>query len=193
MPRPTQLRRRSTHACRKDTMYSLRRAWAIRAARLRNHIIVAWAVILKWHGRGRRFEPVQVHHNSSNTYRPPTSQTRSHRSPTGVQTQIDAWAAWASRGFRCCPRRGLQIQGVRRIGHRGHRFSRLLFAGDDNKRFPYKDDAHCAQARAGPSGSRFDIGLRRPVKSVPTSVGALHPSPGKQGGPSVGYKGISRQ
>ena len=45
------------------------------------------------HGRGRRFEPVQVHHNVSNDYLPSASQTFSHRSPTGVQTSFDAWAA----------------------------------------------------------------------------------------------------
>ena len=46
-----------------------------------------------WHGRGRRFEPVQVHQNFSNTYRPPHPPERNRRSPTGVQTPFDAWAA----------------------------------------------------------------------------------------------------
>jgi hypothetical protein len=32
-------------------------------------------------------------------------------------------------------------------GQCGHRFSRLLFAGDDNNYFPYKDVAQSAHAR----------------------------------------------
>ena len=64
---------------------------------------------------------------------------------TGVQLEskphLMHGQPWAPRGFRCCPRIGLHHQCDRRNGHRGHRFSRLLSAGDDNKYFPYKDVA----------------------------------------------------
>src|ERR1039457_1392554 len=52
-------------------------------------------IFLKWHGRGREFESHQVHQNISNTYRFLPSQTRSHRSPTGVQTQTVNGQSWA--------------------------------------------------------------------------------------------------
>jgi hypothetical protein len=43
-----------------------------------------------------------------------------------------------------CAGLGHRIQAVKRIGQCGHPFSRLLFAGDDNHLFLYKDDAHRA-------------------------------------------------
>ncbi len=59
---------------------------------------LAWACgavgsALPWHGRGRRFEPDQVHQNPSNTYSRSNRQKCCRRSPTGVQTPFDAWAA----------------------------------------------------------------------------------------------------
>ena len=54
---------------------------------------------------------------------------------------------WASCGFRCCPALALHLQCDRRSGHCGHRFSRLLFAGDDNILFPRQEGAHRAPRR----------------------------------------------
>ena len=54
---------------------------------------------------------------------------------------------WASCGFRCCPALALHLQCDRRSGHCGHRFSRLLFAGDDNILFPIQEGAHRAPRR----------------------------------------------
>src|SRR5664280_3343811 len=58
---------------------------------------------LPWHGRGREFESHQVHQNISNTYRSLPSQTRSHRSPTGVQTQTVHGQSWAPMWISMLP------------------------------------------------------------------------------------------
>ena len=58
---------------------------------------------LPWHGRGREFESHQVHQNISNTYRSLPSQTRSHRSPTGVQTQTVHGQPWAPMWISMLP------------------------------------------------------------------------------------------
>jgi hypothetical protein len=50
-------------------------------------------IFLKWHGRGREFEPPQVHQNFSNTYRSSHSKEPRLWSPTGVHTRFDVWAA----------------------------------------------------------------------------------------------------
>src|ERR1019366_10568107 len=49
-------------------------------------------IFLKWHGRGRRFEPVQVHQNVSNTRSPTTSQD-----VVGVQRDGSAKASFRIR------------------------------------------------------------------------------------------------
>ena len=81
---------------------------------------------------------------------------------------------WAPCGFRCCPQLGFRVQRDRRNGQSGHHFSRLLSAGDDNKRFPYKEDAQCAPrwCRLGPVS--MSPALRRVVDPVPIPTGALH-------------------
>src|SRR5260370_18323589 len=67
---------------------------------------------------------------------------------TGVQLEskphLMHGQPWAPCGFRCCPLSRHSVQQVGKIGHRGHRFSPLLFAGVDNTCFPYKDVAQCA-------------------------------------------------
>jgi hypothetical protein len=74
-------------------------------------------VLSPWHGRGREFESHQVHQIPSNTYRSPPAKH--------VTTAY-------------------QLESKRHLGHghHGHRFSRLLSAGDENASFPYKDVAH---------------------------------------------------
>ena len=130
---------------------------------------------LPWHGRGRRFEPVQVHHNLSNTYRPPASHTRNHRSPTGVQTPFDAWAAMGTMWISMLPTPKPPGSMSWQDWAPWARIPRLLFAGDDNKRFPYKDVAQCARARRCRSGPvSIPPALCRPAEFVPIPTGAVH-------------------
>src|SRR5664280_744725 len=87
---------------------------------------------LPWHGRGREFESHQVHQNISNTYRSLPSQTRSHRSPTGVQTQTVHGQPWAPMWISMLPTTrpldsmSWRVWAVSPENARRHRVSRVV-------------------------------------------------------------------
>jgi hypothetical protein len=132
---------------------------------------------------GARFHGMEEVDGSNPSRSTTTFQTLTVLQPakhviTGVQLESKPkmmyGQPWAPCGFRCCPQLGFRVQRDRRNGQSGHHFSRLLSAGDDNKRFPYKEVAQCAPrwCRLGPVS--MSPALRRVVDPVPIPTGALH-------------------
>ena len=83
---------------------------------------------------------------------PPPARTWLPESNWSPNPKLNHGRPWASCGFRCCPHLGLQRQRDRRNGQLGHRLSCSMSAGDDSKRFPYKDVAHEARGHGITAG-----------------------------------------
>ena len=72
---------------------------------------------LPWHGRGRRFEPDQVHQNVSNTYRSPARQNLASPLLSSAPWLLRRLGASAVRAlWRFCCRRGRRWPSSRPLG-----------------------------------------------------------------------------